>query len=961
VRKQKSEFCMAVACTILIILTTWVLTGCGGSGGPALLPHDGDANGGDVSSAETSTAHFLVDVATGEVTVTHTDATAGAVESAAAFSGTAVHFDSTVLHDQPGDTGLKVLDVTLTNRTGFAIGQSPDGTETGVHVLFGDIVPVASASDIRHEVHVSTLATLPQLPSGVAVAADGSLYVTALHQVFKVSNGVVSVLAGDTLSGYAGGVGTSARFTYPFGIAVNPVDGALIVAELYGHHIRRIDETGSTSLVAGTGTVGGKDGSGNEARFNGPAGVTVDSSGVIYVTESAGHRIRKIEYTGTDPAQSSSYTVSTYAGSGIAGFADGRGGAARFNNPWGVTIDENGNLYVADGNNYRIRVVLPGGRVSTIAGNGTAGTADGDGDVATFARPYGVAVLPDRGRGSAVIVTDTTAHTLRQLRLKGDGTASPGSAANWTVQTLAGQAGVSGAADGPGNAARFNYPRVLSSDASGTLYVPDNGTSSLRCVAPNEGFFPVGTPDGGATTENVQLSNADGWLPYCGGSNRPFVAYPAVGRGATSAAQTWAFSVPEGVTAFEFTVIVSAQTETPAPPQGVDGDTNGGKGSSRVLVHTLAGSTTGVNGFIDGMGANARFRCIIGISCDFAGNAYLADAENDAVRMVTPEGRVSTIAGSRGAAGYTNGRGNVAELNYPSDLAVAEGDFLSSAGGWPPGTDGVHVLVADLDNDRIRIVRGPYTGWTAITPWEPWNAGFYQVSTVAGDGTSAYSNGRGDAAQFGAPGSIAMGPGGIFYVLERSGGNRVRTLRWTGGDPMSAQNWEVSLLAGSTTGDSGYVNATGSSARFYDPRGIAVGPDGMVYVADTYNDCIRKITPDGVVSTLAGTNINGYVDATGSSARFYRPWSLDVGSDGYIYVADRYNYRIRRVSPAGVVTTVAGTGSTTRDDGRGDVSGHQDDLGIAVGPSGDLYIGEAECLRVIERIIDVGDFGVGDS
>ncbi len=86
-----------------------------------------------------------------------------------------------------------------------------------------------------------------------------------------------------------------------------------------------------------------------------------------------------------------------------------------------------------------------------------------------------------------------------------------------------------------------------------------------------------------------------------------------------------------------------------------------------------------------------------------------------------------------------------------------------------------------------------------------------------------------------------------------------------------------------------------------------------------------------------------------------RPWALDVGPDGYIYVADRYNYRIRRVSPAGVVTTVAGSGASRRTDGRGNASGHQDDLGIAVGPSGDLYVGEAECVRVIERIIDVGD------
>jgi hypothetical protein len=299
----------------------------------------------------------------------------------------------------------------------------------------------------------------------------------------------------------------------------------------------------------------------------------------------------------------------------------------------------------------------------------------------------------------------------------------------------------------------------------------------------------------------------------------------------------------------------------------------------------------------------------------------------------------------------------VAQFYHPNGLCVVEGDRLSSDGAWPPGTAGIHILVADLVNCRIRIISGPYTGWTTGSPWEPWNAGFYQVATIAGDGTIAYKDGRGDSAQFAAPEDIVMGPGGIFYVLERAGGNRVRTLRWTGGDPMSSLNWEVGLLAGSTAGTGGYVNATGSSARFDDPRGIAVGRDGMVYVADTYNQCIRQVTPDGAVTTLAGITTSGYLDGTGAGARFSMPWSLDVGPGGYIYVADGYNDRVRRISPAGEVTTVAGTGSPARTDGRGEDSGHDKLRGIAVGPSGNLYLGEGECVRIIERIIDVGDSG----
>jgi hypothetical protein len=948
--------CAGVVCLVVALLAIWMLGGCGGNGNPIAPPDDG-GGGGDVTAAETATAHFSVDVETGEVTVTHLQASGDAVDTAAAFTGSAVRFDSSVLYDQPGSTGLKVLDVSITNNMGFAIGETPDGTQTGVRVLFGDITPVSAASDPRLQVTVDTLASFASDPTGVAVAADGAIFVTSQHQIMKIENGAVSVHAGALSSGYQNRFGSGARFSYPIGIAVNPVDGALIVAELDGNRIRRVDRAGMATLVAGTGTAGGTNGSGNAATFNGPTGVAINSAGTIYVSESAGHRIRQIVFTGTDPTQASHYEVGTLAGSGTAGFADASAGSAQFDTPCGLACDGDGNVYVADAGNCRIRLARPTGQVITIAGTGVSANTDGPGDVAAFRRPYGLAWLPDCGRGPTLVVNDIYSYTLRQVSLKDNGTASIGNAANWIVQRMAGGVGVSAVVDGVGNVARFGAPRLMGADASGNVYVTDRGNDSLRRVVPNGGFFPVGTPSGGATTENVQLSNGDGWLPYCGGANRPFITYPAIGRGAQSAAQTWGFSVPEGVTAFEFNVIVTAMTETHTPPEAIDAVVSGNKGSDRSIVHTLAGSTTGVNGFIDGVGANARFRCIVGIDFDSAGNAFVADAENNAMRRITPDGRVSTIAGSRGTGGYINGFGNVAQLNYPCGVAVAEGDQLSSSGGWPVGTDGVHILVTDLDNDRIRIIRGPYTGWTANLPWEPWNPAFYTVGTVAGDGTSAYTNGRGDAAQFSAPDDIAMGPGGIFYVVERGGGNRVRTLRWTGGDPMSNQNWEVSLLAGATDGSSGYVDATGGSARFNDPRGIAVGPDGTVYVADTYNDCIRKITPDGAVTTLAGTNTSGYVDSMGAAARFYRPWALDVGPDGYIYVADRYNYRIRRVSPAGVVTTVAGTGSSTRTDGRGNASGYQDDLGIAVGPSGDLYVGEAECIRVIERIIDVGNAG----
>ncbi len=937
----------------LVLLVAWIMGGCGGGSDVAPGPDNGGDGGGVVTTSEVSTASFIVDVETGDVTVTHSDGAQGTMGTAAAFTGTAVHFDSSVLYDQPGSLGLKFLDVSLANQMRFAIGQTPDGVETGVRVIFSDLKPVQTLPDIRSQTTVRNVAT-PGAPWGAAVADDGTAYVTIPHQVLKISGNNVSVLAGATSSGYLNRAGTAARFQSPAGIAVNPADGALIVADQAGNRIRRVDRNGSASLVAGTGAVGGANGNGSVATFSSPVGVAVDSGGTIYVTDL--HRVRRITFNGGNATVPNSYTVSTLAGSDVAGFADASGSTSRFSTPLGITVDEDGNLYVADHGNRRIRMVLPDSRVTTVAGTGVNGRTDGAGNVATFRTPYGIAALPNCGRGVSLVVSDELDRVLRQVSLKDGGDAAPGSAASWIVQTLAGQYGAAGTADGPGNIASFNASRLLGANESGNVYVPDFGSWRLRLVTPNQGFFPIDSTPGGLLMDSVRLSNADGWVPFAGGANRPFITYPAIGRGATSEPQIWSFSVPDTVTAFQFSVLVSAQTEGFAPPEAIDSDISGGKGSVRTNVRTLAGSTAGTDGYIDGMGANSRFSAVIGMGFDAAGTAYVADADNDAIRRVTADGRVSTVAGNTGNAGFLNGRGNIAWLSYPTDVVVVQGEHLTASSDWS-AAEGVFLLVTDLDNERVRIVRGPYSGWDAGDSWEPWNPNSYDVYVAAGDGNPGFADGRGNVAQFAAPSSIAMGPGGIFYVLEREGGNRVRTLYWRGGDPTDSVNWQVGLLAGSTTGAAGYTNAKGTSARFDDPRGIAVGPDGTVYVADTYNHCIRKITPDGDVTTLAGTTTPGYVDAVGTNARFNAPWDIAVGPDGYIYVADRYNFRIRRVSPGGTVTTVAGTGSSTRTDATGDASGHHDDLGIAINSSGDLYLAEGECIRVIERIIDVGGPG----
>ena len=323
-----------------------------------------------------------------------------------------------------------------------------------------------------------------------------------------------------------------------------------------------------------------------------------------------------------------------------------------------------------------------------------------------------------------------------------------------------------------------------------------------------------------------------------------------------------------------------------------------------VLVTTLAGS--GSIGSVDLTGTAASFYYPYSVAVDSAGNLYVADSWNHKIRKITSGGVVTTLAGS-GSAGSVNNTGTAASFYYPTGVAV------DSAG---------NVYVADFNNNKIRKITSGGV-----------------VTTLAGSGSAAFSDGQGAEAGFNLPSGVAVDSAGNVYVADSSNG-RIRKIT-SGG--------VVTTLAGS--GGTGSGDGTGAEASFYLPSGVAVDSAGNVYVADKNNNRIRKITPVGVVTTLAGSGNAAFADATGAVASFNNPTGVAVDSAGNLYVADQKNHKIRKITSGGVVTTIAGSGNAVFADGTGTGASFNNPYGVAVDSAGNLYVCDQSNNRIRKLVI----------
>jgi sugar lactone lactonase YvrE len=295
-------------------------------------------------------------------------------------------------------------------------------------------------------------------PIGIAADASGNLYVgDQFNEKVRLVTpaGVVTTLAGNGNWGSVDGTGTSATFYYPTGVTVD-ASGNIFVTDLGGNTIREVSPVGVVTTVAGTGGTGSLNGPAASATFSEPSGIAVDGSGNLYITDASNNKIRKI---------SSGGTVSTFAGSGTMGSADGTGTAASFYYPYGIAIDGSGNLFVADSRNNKIRKITSAGVVTTFAGSGTAGAADGTGTSATLNYPAGIAI----DSAGNLYIADNGNNEIRMITPSG------------VVTTVAGGT-KSGDTDGTGTAATFEYPYGIAIDKSGNIYVTDQGNDKVRKI-----------------------------------------------------------------------------------------------------------------------------------------------------------------------------------------------------------------------------------------------------------------------------------------------------------------------------------------------------------------------------------------------------------------------------------------------------------------------------------------------
>jgi uncharacterized protein YjdB len=787
-------------------------------------------------------------------------------------------------------------------------------------------------------------------PQGVAADASGNIYIAdnSNYRVRKVSpSGVITTIAGNGSYGFSGdgGAATAAALNGVVDVAADAA-GNVYIADQGNQRIRKVNTSGIISTVAGNGGYGfsGDGGQATAAHLYSPSGIAVDASGNLYITDYNNLRIRKVNTSGI---------ISTFAGNGSYGFG-GDGGAATAANlyyPQKVAVDLSGNVYIADGNNQRIRKVNTSGIISTFAGNGSYGFS-GDGGAATsatFNYPSSVAV----DASGNVYIGDQSNSRIRKVNTSG------------IVTTIAGTGSFGYGGDGgAATAATLYSPTGVAVDASGNVYVCDNSNQRIRKIIVSGGNATVCT---GATTT---LNNAtSGGVWSSSDLTVATVGTTGVVSGVAAGTAIISYSLSSGCMAT--TVLTVNQT-----PSAITGtatvcsgsttaltDAGGGTwsssntgvatiGSTGVVTGVLGGTSTitynvsgckvtttvtinqspsvitttgsalgnistvagnGSSGFGgDGSAAtSANISNPYGVAADASGNIYIADYSNYRVRKVSASGVITTFAGT-GSYGYSGdgSAATAANLSYVMDVAT------DAAG---------NVYIADQSNHRIRMVN---------------TSGI--ITTVAGNGSGGFGGDGGAAtsAYLNNPSGISVDAGGNLIITDRSN-LRIRKVNTSG---------IISTVAGNGSGGYSGDGGAATSASIYYPTRAVADASGNIYIADGNNYRIRKVNTSGVISTFAGTGTSSFAGDGGAATSAYLnyPSSVAVDAIGNLYIGDQYNNRIRKVNTSGIISTVAGNGSYgfSGDGAAATAANLYSPVGVAVDVAGNVYIADVNNQRI---------------
>ena len=646
-----------------------------------------------------------------------------------------------------------------------------------------------------------------------------------------------------TISTVAGGgpptnlPGTSASLGLVAGVVADAAGNVFLASTQFNAVLRLDAKTGVLTLVAGNGTVGfsGDNGPATSAQLNlasafpAPVGMAIDSSGNLYVADESNLRIRKI----------SNGVITTVAGSGSLGPPkdDGSAANAQFFGPISVAVDSTGNLYIGDGH-HLVRKVS-NGLITTVAGNGTFGSS-GDNGPATSAQilPNGVA-LDSAGN---IYIAEESIGRVRKV-------------SNGVITTVAGGgSGSSNGDNGPATSAQVS-PVGIVVDFAGNLYIADRSLGRVREVS------------NGVITTFAGSGNLLGFS----GDNGP----------ATSATLRSPFGV----------------TVDPSGNLYIADDVRVREVSNGIITTVAGGgSSIGDSGPATSAQLNIPTGFPTGLAVDSAGNLYIPDFAR--VRKVS-KGVITTVSGN-GTQGFSGDNGPAASAQLTAVTSVA----LDSAG---------NLLIADAQ--RVREISNGV------------------ITTVAGGGASQGDNGPATNAGLIGPNSVGADSVGNFYIAD---GNLIRKI----------SNGVITTVAGggSSTSDNG--PATGAQLTSND--GIAVDSAGNLYIAEQPRNRIRRVS-NGTISTVAGNGTQGFSGDNGpaTSAQLNAPSNVAVDSAGNIYMADKFNNRIRKVVN-GVITTVAGNGTAGfgGDNGLATSAVLSGPAGLTVDATGRVYFADTGNNRI---------------